>query len=187
MMFHNLSSGTNLKQIDLGITNGGATEQAIFGPTERTQPHRSLFFIVPNRRAETLVPIIRKYVRPGSVIFSDKWAAYSQLGREYRHFVVVHERRFVQYSFFQGNVVVKCTTNHVERLWVEMRKYLRGVERSEIQRRIDEVPYRLWRLSTGSFEGDQKNLIDDLVWFNEVSKMESRASAFRLLRGGEPV
>ena len=26
MMFHNLSSGTNLKQIDLGITNGGATE-----------------------------------------------------------------------------------------------------------------------------------------------------------------
>ena len=25
MMFHNLSSGTNLKQIDLGITNGGAT------------------------------------------------------------------------------------------------------------------------------------------------------------------
>ena len=162
-------------------------EQAIFGPKERTQPHRSLFFILPNRRAETLVPTIRKYVRPGSVIFSDKWAAYSQLGREYRHFVVVHERRFVQYSFFQGNVVVKCTTNHVGRLWVEMRKYLRGVERSEIHRRIDEVPYRLWRLSTGSFEGDQKNLIDDLVWFNEVSKLESRASAFRLLRGGEPV
>ena len=28
MMFHNLSSGTNLKQIDLGITNGGATAKS---------------------------------------------------------------------------------------------------------------------------------------------------------------
>ena len=35
--------------------------------------------LVPDRRAQTLIPIIERVVRHGSIIHSDQWAAYRQL------------------------------------------------------------------------------------------------------------
>ena len=54
-----------------------------------------LCFVVKDRKAETLLPIIRKYVKPGTIIFSDSWSAYYRLDGEFKNFVVVHKRRFV--------------------------------------------------------------------------------------------
>ena len=54
------------------------------------------FFIVDDRKRKTLVPIIQKYVLPGSTIYSDTWRPYfclSELG--YDHHMVNHSVEFV--------------------------------------------------------------------------------------------
>ena len=108
-------------------------------------------------------------------------------GRDNWNFVVVYKERFVHYHFFEGNMVLKVTTNHIERSWVEMRKHLRGVRRDEIHRRIYEVPYRLWQLSTGNRDQDFNNLVHDLVRFNEDQKIREIPSAFKPSNAGEVV
>ena len=156
-------------------------EREVFGPDKKTKPHRTLFFVVPDRSADTLLPIFRKYVAPGSIIFSDAWPAYNRLGMEYDHYTVVHKRRFVHYHFPQGNLreVVKVTTNHIERMWVEMRRDLRGVLKSEVAQRIDEVPYRLFRLATGSNEENLFNAAADMAVYANDLKIEREAERHR--------
>ena len=74
-------------------------EQRLFGPQELHFPKRTLLFVVQNRRAETLIPLVRQYVIPGTYVFSDKWMACWELRDGYEHFVVVNKKRFVQYHF----------------------------------------------------------------------------------------
>ena len=156
-------------------------ERELFGPDKKTQPHRTLFFVVPDRSAETLLPIIRKYVAPESIVFSDAWPAYNRLRPEYDHFTVVHKRRFVQYHFPLGEerVVLKITTNHIERMWVEMRRDLRGVLKSEVAKRLDEVPYRLFRLATGSEDENFKNAAADMAVYGKKRCRENEAKRRR--------
>ena len=153
-------------------------EHELFGPKTKTQPHRSLFFVVKDRSARTLIPIIKKYVAPETTIFTDKWLAYNELKNRYDHFTVVHKRRFVKYHFFPGGIVVKVTTNHIERLWVEVRRDLKGVERATMATRLDEVAYRMMRLSTGDFNLNFENLIKDMVRFIHDQTLRGRGSAF---------
>ena len=51
------------------------------GGIER-QSKKCFFEIVEDRSAKTLIPIITKYVKPGTVILSDCWKAYSTLKDE---------------------------------------------------------------------------------------------------------
>ena len=54
---------------------------------------------VPNCRKQTLVPIIERWILPGSRIISDAWAAYAEIdkirGGIYAHVVVVHQEMFL--------------------------------------------------------------------------------------------
>ena len=148
-------------------------ERELFGAKQKTQPHRNLFFVVPDRSAQTMLPIIRKYVARDSIIFTDAWPAYNDLHRDYKHYTVVHKKRFVKYHFVPGpdRVVVKVTTNHIERMWVELRRELRGVEKAVVPERLGEVPYRLMRLSTGNDDANLENALNDIVTFaNELRR-----------------
>ena len=52
----------------------------VFGGTcRRTQG--KLFKTVKDRSADTLIPIIEKYIAKGSTVYSDCWKAYSQLNQ----------------------------------------------------------------------------------------------------------
>ncbi|XP_032685602.1 uncharacterized protein LOC116850894 [Odontomachus brunneus] len=57
------------------------TGQWIFGRIER---ETKKFFIisVKNRKSETLIPIIRRHIAPGSIIYSDSWRIYNALRYE---------------------------------------------------------------------------------------------------------
>ena len=46
---------------------------------ERTNQRKFFSVVVENRDAATLLPLIRKYIRPGSIKYSDKWAAYRSI------------------------------------------------------------------------------------------------------------
>lgn len=75
--------------------------------------------IVPDRRARTLIPLIRKLVVPGSTIITDMHKAYSSLGQNgYDHIRINHS---VAFHDFQGN-----TTNAIEVYWASVRRSLRG-------------------------------------------------------------
>lgn len=53
---------------------------------------------VEHRNADTLLPILQKYVRPGSIIMSDLWRAYfriDKLPEGYEHYTVNHSENFV--------------------------------------------------------------------------------------------
>ena len=70
----------------------------VFGGTKRITG-QSFLVEVEKRDAATLLPIISQYIRPGSVVYSDEWRAYSQLGGQgYDHHTVNHSRNFVDPS-----------------------------------------------------------------------------------------
>ena len=84
----------------------------VFGGVERT-PERKLFLVdVPNRKEETLLNLIQKYVLPGSIIVSDMWRGYYNLEHKLNmlHFTVNHSKEFV-------NSETGAHTNTIEGSW----------------------------------------------------------------------
>lgn len=84
--------------------------QWVFGGVERDSPNS---FLVPvdRRDKETLLPIIQKYILPGSIIISDCWKAYAELQTlNYTHQTVNHSQTFK--DPFTG-----ACTNTIEGLW----------------------------------------------------------------------
>ena len=93
----------------------------LFGGIERVSKKK---FIVPlieekqDRSAATLIPLIKKYIRPGTVIVSDGWKAYSSLASEgYTHWVVNHAEHFVD----PQNPDIH--TQNIERLWRDIKEW----------------------------------------------------------------
>lgn len=82
----------------------------VFGGIERDSKECFLES-VPDRTAATLIPIIKKHVRPGTTIISDCWKSYSQLQEEgYNHLTVNHSIEFV-------NKDTGAHTNTIESTW----------------------------------------------------------------------
>ena len=68
--------------------------QWVFGGLERGTG-RVFFETVEDRGAETLLPIIKQHILPGTTIISDYWKAYSCLSNEgYTHLRVNHKLNF---------------------------------------------------------------------------------------------
>lgn len=85
-------------------------EQWVFGGYEPATK-QGFLVPVPARDAATLLPIIRQWIAPGSVIWSDMWAAYNQIGNiGYQHGTVNHTLNFV-------DPLTQVTTNRVEAMW----------------------------------------------------------------------
>ena len=82
-----------------------------------------VFMVETERRnASTLEHIITSYVERGSIIHSDGWRGYrslSELGYEYVHETVIHEREFVSSTGVH--------TNRIEGLWSAFKRKYRSV------------------------------------------------------------
>ncbi len=82
----------------------------VFGGIEKGSD-KMFLEIVERRDAETLVGIIKKWIRPGSIIHSDCWKAYSSLGDiGYEHVTVNHSKEFL-------NRDNGACTNKIESTW----------------------------------------------------------------------
>ena len=107
-------------------------------------PGISYLEYVPNRRAETLLPIIQRVCLPGTIIYSDQFASYLRLAEiGYDHFSVNHsdpEHRFVASD--------GTNTQAIEAYWSK-RKYwvkaMKGIRRNMLPEYLAEfmwmVPY----------------------------------------------
>ncbi|KAG0436694.1 hypothetical protein DMUE_4099 [Dictyocoela muelleri] len=62
-----------------------------------TNPSRGYAKIIQARDANTLLPVIKSVVFPGSIIHTDEWASYNSLSQEqqYRHDKITHKFNFV--------------------------------------------------------------------------------------------
>ena len=95
--------------------------QWVFGGREKYDKSKIFMIPVPNRKAVTLEKIIKKWIKPGSIIHSDCWKAYSRLGKMgYTHVTVNHSKEF-------KNIETAACTNCIESEWrhakVAMPKY----------------------------------------------------------------
>ena len=87
-------------------------EQWVFGGICR-ETDECFMYTVPNRRAETLMPIIVDSISPGTTIISDQWRAYNNirnLNNNYVHLTVNHSLNFV-------DPVTGAHTQKKERNW----------------------------------------------------------------------
>lgn len=94
-----------------------AEEQWYFGGVERGS-NRCFICPVERRDAATLLPIIQKFIEPGTVIISDKWAAYNridQLPEMYEHYTVNHSENFVDPSTGAHTQTIEGTWSHFKR------------------------------------------------------------------------
>ncbi|KAG0439493.1 hypothetical protein DMUE_2396 [Dictyocoela muelleri] len=94
---------------------------------------------VERRDAETLLPIISRVCRPGSIIHTDEWAAYNGLTvLGFEHKTVCHRRNFV--TLLNG-----AHTQNIEFLFAisEYRiKQMRGVLKSNLSDVLSEFMWQ---------------------------------------------
>ncbi|XP_065677387.1 uncharacterized protein LOC136092768 [Hydra vulgaris] len=91
---------------------------------------------VPDRTAETLMPLIVTWVAPGSTIHLDQWASYNTLNNlGYDHLTVNHTTNFV-------DPLIHATTNHVESFWSRIKCRLKFVCGSQVAYGMNEnIPF----------------------------------------------
>ena len=85
--------------------------QWVFGGREKYNKKQIFMIPVNNRKESTLIPIIKKWIKQGSIIHSDCWKAYSKLNKiGYTHVTVNHSKEFVNKSS-------AACTNAIESDW----------------------------------------------------------------------
>jgi transposase-like protein len=127
-------------------------ETWVFGIADTsTKPAVTYMQTVAKRDAATLLPIIQKVVRPGSIVYSDEWRAYLQiqpkLGQQ--HETVNHSVNFVDTS-------TGVHTQSIEsyRYWAKTKykyKIMKGVRSDALPSYLDE---RMWRDRWGTTTKD---------------------------------
>ena len=96
--------------------------------------------LVPDQRAGTLLPIIQAHVQPGTIIVSDEWRAYSNVGQ----LLNVAAHRTVNHSLnFVGPT--RTYTQNIESYWNRTKikfKNMRGVSEDQLPSYLDEFMWR---------------------------------------------
>jgi hypothetical protein len=99
----------------------------VFGGVERTAERRLFIERVEDRSADTLLAVIRRRVRPGSIILSDCWRAYDNIQPELglEHWRVNHALAFV-------DPLTGAHTNTIEGTWRGLKLAIPQRQRTEM-------------------------------------------------------
>lgn len=89
--------------------------QWIFGGREKDDKSKVFMVPVPNRKAETLIPIIEKWIKKGSIIHSDCWTSYAGLqSKGYYHMTVNHSVTFKDPTTGACTNGIECDWRHAK-------------------------------------------------------------------------
>jgi transposase-like protein len=119
---------------------GSLGKTVVLGLAERAG--NVMTHVVPNSRANSLIPPIAQSVRPGSTISTDEWFAYGRLSKlGYRHLVVRHSTD----EWVRGD----AHTNTIEGFWSQLKRSIRGthvhVSGKHLSKYLGEFEYR-WNM-----------------------------------------
>jgi len=93
--------------------------------------------VVPTTRKKMLQSEVRKHVAPGTAVYTDVLALYTELDAEYVHGVIDHAEAYVK---------GKIHTNGLENFWSLLKRALKGtyvsVEPFHLFRYLDEQAFR---------------------------------------------
>lgn len=116
----------------------------VFGAVERSGRVRAT--VIPNSSAQTLGRVMQEYVVPESMLFTDEWGGYNQLGKRYRSH---HRIRHTDRVYVEGNV----HTQTIEGFWALVKNGIRGsyhsVSRKWLQGYLNEYAWRYNRRHMG--------------------------------------
>ena len=104
-------------------------------------PALGIMCIVPNRSAQTLLPIIQQHVRSGTVIYSDEWAAY----RRVQQLQPVSSHNTINHSLHFVDPATGVHTQNIESYWSRVKrrfKRMKGVHESMMSAYLDEFMWR---------------------------------------------
>lgn len=113
--------------------------QWVFGIVD-TNTRTGYLELVKDRSEKTLLPIILEKIKPGSIIHSDMWRAYSNIASHgYIHKTVNHSKQF-------KDPISGCHTNLIEAYWSAVKRSLKRqagkIRRSAIPEHLDEFMWR---------------------------------------------
>ena len=111
--------------------------------------------VVKKRDARTLIPIIRRFVRPGSVIMSDMWKAYDRISEINANGMYYYEHYKVNHSENFKDPVTGAHTNLCEGAWS-----------SQYKRHIPNQAYNEKALQGHLFERMWRRKYKDDLWKN---------------------
>lgn len=108
-------------------------QQWVFGAIARDTPDfQCIVELVPDRSQETLLEVIKRRIRPGSIIMSDCWKSYDCLeANGFRHHQVNHSENFVNPD--DSNI----HTQNIENRWNCMKKFIKK-KGTNIQKHLEE-------------------------------------------------
>ena len=108
-------------------------QQWVFGAITRDTPvFQCIVELVPDRSQETLLEVIKRRIRPGSIIMSDCWKSYDCLeANGYRHYNVNHSENFVNPD--DSNI----HTQNIENRWNWMKKFIKK-KGTNIQKHLED-------------------------------------------------
>lgn len=96
----------------------------VFGIADTSfTPCKVFLQVVPNRTANTLLPLIHQHCRPGSIIYSDMWRAYNELANSkfFSYASVNHSENFV-------DPITNVHTQHIESFWAKAKNVIVGMK-----------------------------------------------------------
>jgi transposase-like protein len=130
--------------------------------------------VVPDRKQETLQPLVRKHVLAGVALFTDELTGYQGLSSDYVHQIVDHATRYVD-----GRI----HTNGMENFWSLLKRGLGGtyvsVEPFHLFRYLDEQMFRF-----NNRKDDQGNKLDDASRFTlALSQVAGKRLTFAEVTG----
>ena len=146
VMFIQDDDGDETVECDVEGMSGPEKERIrqLFSQAQRGPWARNvLFFRVASRTEDSLLPIIARHVHPESIVMTDKWSAYEKLAMRYEAYTISHKHRFSRFVFRESEMkALRVTTNHIERCWVDVRRFLSGTQERHIQTKLDVESFR---------------------------------------------
>ncbi len=130
---------------------GPRTAMWVFGLVDASaKPCIGYMEIVDKRNADTLLPIIQKIVKTGSVIHSDEWKTYKRIQQDlgFNHRTVNHSLHFVDRN-------TQVLTQTIESYWNRQKsciKAMHGCKRSHLNSYLDEFMWHERHINNTFFQ-----------------------------------
>jgi len=133
---------------------GAAGKVAVFGILKRGG--KVYTQIILDAKSATLMPIIRRQIKPDSIVYTDCWRSYNALDiSEFKHYRINHSKLFAQkYNHING----------IENFWNQAKRHMRkfnGVPRQHFELFLKECEWRFNLASAKKQLADLKNLLKE--------------------------